>query len=71
MSIAEITLKKKVTKKLKGKIDDDDPSQEESVKSPSSKQKLKQKGFAAGKMEVFIKPKKSGKRIKKLPESEL
>jgi len=74
MSIAEITLKKKVTKKLKNKMVDEEHSEEESAKmdkSPSAEQKLKQKGFAAGKMEVFIKPKKKNKRIKRPPESEL
>ena len=66
--------RKKVTKKLKNKMVDGELSEEESAKvdnSPSAKQKLKQKGFAAGKMEVFIKPKKKIKRKKIHRESEL
>ena len=70
MSIAEITLKKKVKKKLKKKMVDQELSAEEGNKvdtSPSAKEKE----FVAGQMEVFIKPKKKSKRNKRPTESEL
>jgi|ERR1711915_818578 len=74
MSIAEITYKKKATKKLKKKVvEEDDQSAEENLKEDdlsSRKKKMKKKGFASGKMEVFIKPKKKSKRSIRLQESE-
>ena len=63
MSIAEITLKKKVTKKLKSK-------KVEQEFQGDDRRKAKHKEFVSGQMEVFIKPKKKTKRNKRQPESE-
>ena len=76
-SITEITLKKKVAKKLANiKITDDEPSEEEHLKNEKpqvesraqsgsgSGQRLRQKHFATtGKMEVIVKSKTKLKRV--------